>query len=120
MSTAVVEKKETKLTPAFALWARRNEKGFEFLTGKPEGDKETKLVAFFNRKKKAMKSPDILVYRRAGESELEEFASLWANASNSGKKYLSGNWNGQRVVGFFNEQHKVSQPYITVYFSEKE
>lgn len=121
MSTATKkntqEVKETKLTPVFALWARKDKNNNDYFTGKVEGE-ETKLVAFYNNKRKGMKDPDINVFRRDGE-DLVPYCSLWANASKAGKKYLSGKMDETKVVGFFNEAHTVKQPYISIYTEEK-
>lgn len=117
MSTATKnnqEVKNTKLVPVFALWARKDKNGKDYFTGKVEGE-ETKLVAFYNNKRKGMKDPDINVFYRDGE-DLVPYASLWANASKGGKKYLSGPmYDDTKVIGFFNEAHTVKQPYISIY-----
>ena len=111
------EVKNTKLTPVFALWARKDKNGNDYFTGKVEGT-ETKLVAFYNKKRTGMKDPDINVFRRDGE-ELVPHCKLWANASKGGKKYLTGKMEDTRVVGFFNEAHTVKQPYISIYTAEE-
>ena len=108
-------KKERKLVPVFALWQRKDKNGKEYFTGKIE-NQETKIVAFYNNKSN-MKDPDLNVFTRGGEdgTKLIPYAKLWVNASKSGGKYLSGKIGDERVVGFFNEKHKVSQPYVSVY-----
>lgn len=108
-------KKETKLVPVFALWQRKDKNGKDYFTGKMEG-KETKVVAFYNNKRN-MKDADINVFTRGGAegTDLIPYAKLWVNASKAGGKYLSGKIGEDRVVGFFNEKHKVSQPYVSVY-----
>lgn len=110
--------KETKLIPVFALWARKDKNGKDYFTGKVEGE-ETKLVAFYNNKRSGMKDPDINVFYRDGE-DLIPYASLWANASKAGKKYLSGKMDETKVIGFFNEAHTVKQPYISIYKEVKQ
>lgn len=107
------EVKNTKLIPVFALWARKDKNGKDYFTGKVEAE-ETKLVAFYNNKREGMKDPDINVFYRDGE-DLIPYCSLWANASKAGKKYLSGKIDKGQVVGFFNENHTVKQPYISIY-----
>ena len=108
-------KKETKLVPVFALWQRKDKNGKDYFTGKIE-NKDTKIVAFYNNKRN-MKDPDINVFTRGGEdgTKLIPYAKMWVNASKAGGKYLSGQIGNDRIVGFFNEKHKASQPYISIY-----
>ena len=111
------EVKNTKLIPVFALWARKDKNGNDYFTGKVEGE-ETKLVAFYNKKRTGMKDPDINVFYRYGEDILP-YCKLLANASKAGKKYLTGKMDDTKVVGFFNEAHTVKQPYISIYTEQE-
>ena len=112
MNTNTNTTKTTKLIPVFALWARKDKNNNDYFTGKVE-QQETKIVAFYN-KKRNMKDSDINVFTRDGE-KLVPYARLWVNVSKAGKKYLSGKMGEQRVTGFFNEKHTASQPYVAIY-----
>ena len=101
-----------KLIPVFALWSRKDKNGNEYFTGKTE-DSSEKLVAFYNQKRH-LKDSDINVFCRDGE-KLVGYAKMWANVAKSGNKYLSGKIGEQRIIGFFNQNHKVSQPIISVF-----
>lgn len=111
-------KKEMKMEQVFALWKQTSKSGNEYFTG---SDGKTKLVAFYNGKKKNPKEPDLRVYAvdKDGKAEEKELVSLWCNVSKSGKKYLTGKLEEKRLVGFINENPKnEKQPYVSVYFSE--
>ena len=111
-------KKEIKMEQAFALWKQTSKAGNEYFTG---SDGKTKLVAFYNGKKKNPKEQDLRVYAmdKDGKAEEKELVSLWCNVSKSGKKYLTGKLEEKRLVGFINENPKnEKQPYVSVYFSE--
>lgn len=112
-------KKEFKMEQAFALWKNTSKSGSEYFTG---SDGKTKLVAFYNGKKKNPKEPDLRVYAqdKDGKAEKDELVSLWVNVSKNGKKYLSGKLGEKRLVGFINENAKEKQPYVSVYFSDEQ
>lgn len=105
---------------AFALWKRKAKSGKSFFTGKAG---ELKLTGFYNTEKKNLKEPDIRIYTvdKEGNLSKEEYVSLWCNSSKNGKKYLTGKFDGQRLVGFINEKatEENKQPYVSVYFSEE-
>lgn len=119
---ATQEQKEFNLERLLTLWIYKG-KGAKYLSGvTEEGDK---LTGFFNKEKKNPKEPDIKLYIRDDEGNISKdvYLSLWCNATDSGKKYLSGKFdNGDRVVGFFNAKAEVNGiiPYINVYLSDDE
>ena len=119
MSTTTETKKTVKMEQVFALWKNTSKSGNEYFTG---SDGKTKLVAFYNGKKKNPKEPDLRVYPldKDGKAEEKELVSLWCNVSNSGKKFLTGKLGDKRLVGFINEKATTEnkQPYVSVYFSE--
>ena len=121
---ATETKKNTNLTPAFALWKRKSKKdGKPYFSGKTE--KGVQIRGFYNLNKKDLKEPDLRIYAvdRAGDLEKEELVALWCNSTKKGNgKILSGKLNGKRIVGFFNEKatDENNLPYIRVYFSEDE
>lgn len=119
MSNTTAEKK--KLEQVFALWKRKSKDGKKtYFTGTCD-EKETFLTAFYNTEKKNLKEPDMKVYTRDKDGNLskEPLVSLWCNATNNGKKVLSGKLDGKRVVGFINANATEKQPYISVYWSDE-
>lgn len=104
-----------KMEQAFALWKNKGKNGKAYFTG-------GKLIAFYNTMKKNPKEPDLRVYKQTEKGvELgEPITSLWCNISKGGKKYLSGKYDGKKVVGFINEKATEKQPYISVYYSNSE
>lgn len=115
------EKKEFKLERAMVFWIKASKEGSrKYLSGKTEAG--VNLVGFFNLEKQNPKEPDIKCYVSGENKELskEAYISLWCNASDAGKKYVSGSLNGKRVIGFFNSKAQVNGkiPYLNVYFSE--
>lgn len=117
--TKKVEKKETKLEQVFAMWKETSKAGKTYFSGKTS---EGNVKGFYNKEKKNPKEPDIRIYLTNGDGELEKevYLALWCNATEKGKKYLSGKLDGQRVVGFINEKasKENKQPYFTVYYSD--
>lgn len=113
-------KKEFTLKQVFAMWKRTSKNGKTFFSGKDENGKE--IRGFYNTNKQNPKEPDIKIYHLAegGELEKEVFVSLWCNAKDNGKKYLSGKIDGKRVVGFINAKAiaENKQPYFSVYWSD--
>ena len=103
MATKTEQKKEMKMEQVFALWKQTSKGGNEYFTG---SDGKTKLVAFYNGKKKNPKEPDLRVYAvdKDGKAEEKELVSLWCNVSKSGKKFLTGKLEDKRLVGFINEK----------------
>ena len=116
MSTTTETK---KMEQVFALWKQTTKSGNEYFTG---SDGKTKLVAFYNGKKKNPKEPDLRVYAtdKDGKAEEKELVSMWCNVAKSGKKYLTGKLLDKYIIGFINDEPKnEKQPYITVYFQEE-
>lgn len=122
MSTKATQtKKEFTLKQVFAMWRRKSKNGKTyFFTGKDVDGRE--IRGFYNKDKQNPKEPDIRIYHltESGEIEKEVYVSLWCNASDNGKKYLSGKIDGLRVVGFINEKAtpENKQPYLSVYWSD--
>ena len=109
-----------KLTEVFAMWKMQSKEGKTYFTGKNNG---ISIRGFFNTAKKNPNEPDLRIYETDAEGALvkEELMSLWCNATEKGKKYLSGKYNGKRVVGFINEKatKENKQPYFTLYYSDE-
>lgn len=119
--TANATKKEFTLKQVFAMWKRTSKNGkTTFFTGKDIDGRE--IRGFYNTKKQNPKEPDIRIYHltESGELEKEVYVSLWCNAKDNGKKYLSGKIDGLRVVGFINAKATAEnkQPYFSVYWSD--
>ena len=119
-----VTKQENKkqaftLHEVLAMWKQTSKDGKAYFTGKTSDGK--KLVGFYNTKKKNPKEPDIRIYTQTEmktEAQPEPMLSLWADVSKGGKKYLSGKWDGKRVVGFISDKADEKRPYFRVYLSE--
>lgn len=111
------EKKE--LQQAFALWKATGKSGTLYFSGKVADDNNFKIVAFINGKKKNAKEPDIRVY--AKEDTKKEIASLWEQVSpTTGRRYFTGKDNeDKKLVAFYNNGEKTTQPYIRVYYQEE-
>lgn len=124
MSTKATQtKKEFTLKQVFAMWKRTSKNGkTTFFTGKDIDGRE--IRGFYNTNKQNPKEPDIRIYHltESGELEKEVYVSLWCNAKDNGKKYLSGKIDGLRVVGFINSKATAEnkQPYFSVYWSDGE
>lgn len=114
------EKKEFNLERFLVLWLYKSKNGKTYLSGKTE--EGVKLTGFLNKEKQNPKEPDIKIYTVGEDKKLseDEYVALWVNATDNGKKYLSGKVDGKRVVGFFNSKAEVNGtvPYINVYFSD--
>ena len=75
------------------------------------------MTGFYNINKGNDKAPVLRVYQR--DDINKEVLSMWLNTSKSAVKYLSGKYNGKRVVGFINDKPKNEKaPYIRIYESE--
>ena len=121
MSTKTATKKEFNLTQVFAMWKRTSKDGkTTFFTGKDVDGRE--IRGFYNTDKQNPKEPDIRIYhlQENGKLEKDVYVSLWCNAKDNGKKYLSGKIDGLRVVGFINAKSTAEnkQPYFSVYWSD--
>ena len=114
---ATETKKEFKLEQAFALWKQKSKDGKKtYLSAKG-------LIGFYNTKKKNPKEPDLRVYGVNEKKDLtkEPVCSLWCNVSEkTKKKYLTGTYEGKKVVGFIYEGNNEKVPYLSVYFREEE
>ena len=112
-------KKEFTMKELFSLWKKESKAGKTYFEGKYQG---ASLRGFYNTQKKNPNEPDLRIYELTEEGELnkEELLSVWCNVTDKGKKYLSGKFGGNRVVGFINEKATTDnkQPYISIYFSE--
>lgn len=109
---------KTTLEQVFAMWKQTAKSGKSYFTGKYKGDE---LRGFYNSNKKNPNEPDVKIYTvKDGELSKEPILVLWCNATDSGKKYLSGKIADSRVVGFINEKANAEnkQPYFSVYYSE--
>lgn len=120
-TTQATEKKEFKLTQAFALWKNTSKDGKKtYFTGGT--DAGLKITAFYNTRKKNPKEPDMRIYAVEGEKrELskETICSLWCNVSEkTKKKFLTGSYNGKKVIGFINDGKNEKAPYLSVYYRE--
>lgn len=120
MSTKTT-KKEFNLNQAFTLWINKGKKGGKYLSGRNSAGFHVR--GFFNNEKQNPKEPDIRIYTvlSDGTTAKEECCSLWCNVSEkTEKKYLSGKFGNDRVIGFFNSKAKIGEniPYINVYYSE--
>lgn len=104
------------LEQAFALWKNKSKDGSKsYFTGYG-------LIGFYNTMKKNPKEPDLRVYKQTKDNEPlgEPVTSLWCNVSKGGKKYLSGKYEGKKVVCFINEKAEGKKPYISAYYSDSE
>ena len=95
-----------------ALWRKTSKAGKTYFSGKDNTGVE--LTGFYNINKDNDKAPVLKVYER--DDINNEVLAMWLNTSKSGIKYLTGKYNGVRVVGFINDKPKA--PYIKIYESE--
>lgn len=116
----VTKEQKSTLKQLFAMWKETSKEGKAYFTGKDSG---IQLKGFYNTKKKNPKEPDVRIYKTDAEGKLEKdvFLSLWCNATEKGKKYLTGKLANERVVAFINEKatKENKQPYFTVYLSDE-
>ena len=112
--------KKATLEQVFALWRRTSKAGKSYFTGKVTiGENGKQLRAFFNTDKKNPKEPDLLIYEYTDNKiSKEEFCSMWCNATNNGKKYLTGKLGEKRIVGFIYNGDNEKAPYLSVYYSD--
>ena len=115
-----VEREETKLTEAFALWVHDSKTGTKYLSG-ILNDKlgSGKVVGFYNSNKKNPKEPDIRVYSIDSEGNQDkEIADLWDSLSKNENEYLTGiSDEKERLIGFYGNGGKSGkEPFIKVYF----
>ena len=118
--TTVATEQKSTLNELFAMWKQKSKAGKSYFTGKDSG---VQLKGFYNTKKENPKEPDLKIYKVDDNGELckDVFLALWCNATESGKKYLSGKLKDERVVAFINEKatEDNKQPYLRVYLSDK-
>ena len=107
------QKTEFKMEQAFALWKNepKDKNSKPYFTG-------GNLIAFYNTMKKNPKEPDMRIYRKPAKGEKigKEITSLWCSVSKNGKKYLTGKYEGEKVICFINEKATEKQPYISAYY----
>lgn len=117
-NTTATEKKQ--MVQVFAMWKAKSAAGKTYFTGKT--DDGAPLTGFYVTNKKNLKEPDIRIYKRNADGDLEKevFTSLWCNSTKKGKKILSGKVDGKKVVGFINDGAKEKAPYFSVYWSDEE
>ena len=99
----------------FALWKNKSKDGKKTYLSSKE------LIGFYNTKKKNPKEPDLRVYALNENKDIskEPVCSLWCNVSEkTKKKYLTGEYNGKKVVGFIYEGENEKAPYLSVYYRE--
>lgn len=114
------ERTEGKRNQLFALWKQKSNDGkTTYFTGK--ANTGISLRAFYNTKKKNPNEPDLRIYTYVNsETSKECVGGLWCNVSkkDSTKKYLSGIFDGIKVVAFFNTSENENAPYISAYTQE--
>lgn len=104
-----------KNTEIIAMWRKTSKAGKTYFSGKDSTGVE--LTGFYNINKGNEKAPVLRVYKR--DDINNEVLAMWLNTSKSGVKYLTGKYNGVRVVGFINDKPKNEKaPYIKIYESE--
>lgn len=103
-----------KNTEIIALCRKTSKAGKPYFSGKDTTGVE--LIGFYNINKGNNKAPVLRVYKR--DDINKEVLAMWLNTSKSGLKYLSGKYNGKRVVCFINDKPKNEKaPYIRIYES---
>ena len=117
----VATEQKSTLKELFAMWKQTSKAGKPYFTGK---ESNVELKGFYNTEKKNPKEPDLKIYTLDDKKELskEPYLSLWCNATEGGKKYLTGKLKNFRVVGFINEKATKDnkQPYLRIYLSENQ
>ena len=100
-----------------ALWRKTSKTGKTYFSGKDTTGVE--LTGFYNINKDNEKAPVLKVYKRDDINNC--VLAMWLNTSKSGVKYLTGKYNGVRVVGFINDKPKNEKaPYIKIYESDEQ
>ena len=106
-----------KNTEIIALWRKTSKTGKTYFSGKEATGVE--LTGFYNINKGNDKAPVLRVYKR--DDINKEVCAMWLNTSKSGVKYLTGKYNGVRVVGFIYDKTKNEKaPYIKIYESDEQ
>lgn len=123
-TTTTVEKGEEKtfnLTEAFVLWKNKSKAGENYLSGyTSETENNTKLVGFYNTKKKNPKEPDIRIYDIDSEgNQGNEVCSLWENISKNENRYLTGTTNeNEKIIAFYTKDKINDRPDIRAYYKQ--
>lgn len=122
-ATKETPKQEMTLVKFLTLWINKSKAtGKKYLTGSTEAG--LKVTGFFNTEKQNPKEPDVRIFVRDDEGNLskEEYVSLWCNVTKNEKKYFSGRFEGEKLVGFINSKAKINGkiPYLNIYFSEQQ
>lgn len=123
-TTTTVEKGEEKtfnLTEAFVLWKNKSKAGENYLSGNTsELENNTKLVGFYNTKKKNPKEPDIRIYDIDSEgNQGNEVCSLWENISKNENRYLTGTTNeNEKIIAFYTKDKINDRPDIRAYYKQ--
>ena len=100
-----------------ALWRKTSKAGKTYFSGMDNTGVE--LTGFYNITKVNDKAPVLRVYNR--DDINKEVFAMWLNTSKSGIKYLTGKYNGVRVVGFIYDKTKNEKaPYIKIYESDEQ
>ena len=100
-----------------ALWRKTSKAGKTYFSGMDNAGVE--LTGFYNISKSNDKAPVLRVYKR--DDINKEVFAMWLNTSKSGIKYLTGKYNGVRVVGFIYDKTKNEKaPYIKIYESDEQ
>ena len=100
-----------------ALWRKTSKAGKTYFSGKDSTGVE--LTGFYNITKKNDKLPVLRVYKK--DNINKEVFAMWLNTAKSGVKYLTGKYNGKRVVGFIYDKTKNEKaPYIKIYESDEQ
>ena len=98
--------------PVVKLWKQKSKDGTKtYLSSKTH-------IAFYNTKKKNPNEPDLRIYIKTAEGKKgEDYASIWCNTTDAGKKYLSGKMvDGTKLTGFINDTTKNDKiPYCSIY-----
>ena len=100
-----------------ALWRKTSKAGKTYFSGKDATGVE--LTGFYNINKDNDKAPVLKVSKR--DDITKEVLAMWLKTAKSGVKYLSGKYDGKRVVGFINDKPKNEKaPYIKIYESDEQ
>ena len=117
------KKKEEKTMKDLAtLWEHLSESSLKYLSGNlSEEYKYSKVIAFYNTKKKNEKEPDVRVYLLDEDGKKDhDIISLWEQTSKQGAKYYSGITDEkENVIAFINSSDDIKQPKIRIYLKNE-
>ena len=113
-------KQKQKLTEAFALWRNKAQSGEYYLSGYANGNKEFKLLGYFNPNKNNPKEPDVRVYSLDSNGKRDkEVASLWENLDRNEERYLTGTTDEkEKIVAWYGKENEEKRPYIRAYYKQ--